>query len=70
MSTLLLLECAVARYQSVHASSNKAVKQRVKDVYGADRAKDRNDHGPEPTTNFELYEPEGFVQSEGPGLRH
>ena len=48
MSTQLLLECAVARYQSVHASPDKADKQKVKDVYGTDRAKARNDHGPEP----------------------
>ena len=44
----LLLECAVARYQSVHASPDKADKQKITDVYGTDRAKARNDHGPEP----------------------
>ena len=38
-------------------------------MYGADRAIAQNDHGPEPTASFELYESEDFMQSEGPGFR-
>ena len=47
-----------AHYQSLHASPDKADEQRDKDVYGADRAIAQNDHGPEPTASFELYESE------------
>ena len=58
-----------SRYQSLHASPERADEQRDKDVYETDRAIPRNDHGPEPTASFELYEPEDFMQSEGPSFR-
>ena len=53
------------RYQSLHASPDKADEQRDKDVYRADRAIARNHHGPEPTASFELYDSEDFMQSGG-----
>ena len=39
-------------YQSLHAFPDKADEQRVKDVYGADRAIARNNYGPEPTASL------------------